>query len=282
MLKPSNIGMWIFFFLNMSLIWLVLRGAPMDVKITIWSIYVISVLVSISPVGEYFLCLMAGGRPIKRTDMLLKMKPILEVVYEVAKEKTPSLPKNIRLWMINDPTPNAFAIGRKTICVTEGVFDLPDNVVVGFIAHEIGHLAKKHSVILLIIGGANVFITGFIMILKIISWMIAGIGALTAILNRSCLSGCFIGIFSAIAVAAVWLWARFCMIFVKWSMRANEYAADKYTFEIGFGYELALALDTNFAREPTNTFIKALYATHPPTDDRIARLQQMGVNYSRY
>ena len=88
--------------------------------------------------------------------------------------------------------------------------------------------------------------------------------------------------FATLSVVAVWIWARFCTMFLMWSMRANEFVADKYAFDIGFGSELAFALDTTFASRPSNGLLRALYATHPNVHDRVGRLQQMGAVYSRY
>ena len=65
-------------------------------------------------------------------------------------------------------------------------------------------------------------------------------------------------------------------------MRQNEYVADAYAYKLGYGELLASVLDTKMGNEPENSFIKALYSTHPPTDDRIAKLQELGANYSRY
>lgn len=35
---------------------------------------------------------------------------------------------------------------------------------------------------------------------------------------------------------------RICMLFLMWSMRQNEYLADKFAYRIGFGLELATVL----------------------------------------
>jgi len=282
MLKPSNWGIWIFFGLNVALILWMFSSASADTKITIWVIYGASVLIALSPIGEFILCALAGAKPLVRTDMQLKIQPILDVVYEKAKQKTPSLPRKIHIWLIHDPAPNAFAIGRKTICVTDGVFELSDSALLGLIAHEMGHLANKHTDIQLLIGGGNIFITGFLLLLKLLSWIVAAISGLIALINRSFLSGCLLSIFGAFSVVTVWCWTKFCSLFLLWSMRMNEYVADKYAADIGFGYELALVLDTIYVSTPKSGFLKALHATHPNVHDRIGRLQQMGVAYSRY
>ena len=72
------------------------------------------------------------------------------------------------------------------------------------------------------------------------------------------------------------------MLFLMWSSRKNEYDADAYAAELGYGYELAKALDAIGTGYPQDSFFKALYSTHPETHDRIGRLQNMGVDYYRY
>ena len=281
-LKPSNIGTWIFFALNVSLIWCAFSSAPTDTQITIWVIYGTSVLISLSPIGEFILCGIAGARPIARTDMILRVMPVLDVVYEKSKVQTPCLPKKINLWLIHDQAPNAIAIGRRTICVTDGFFNLSDTAMMGLIAHEMGHLANKHTDIQLLIGGGNIFITGFILLLKVMSWIVAAICGLVTLIQRSFLTGCLLGLFGTLSVVSIILWTKFCRLFLMWSIRTNEFVADKYAADIGFGFELATALDAICASEPQNGLLRALYATHPNVHDRVGRLQQMGVRYSRY
>ena len=65
-------------------------------------------------------------------------------------------------------------------------------------------------------------------------------------------------------------------------MRQNEFVADEYAMKLGFGYELAYSLDHELYSIPRNGFLNALFDPHPSSDDRIAALQNLGVNYSRY
>lgn len=285
----SSFGTLLFFILNISLLIAVFYSSGRDALIGIICLYLITVFLSFSPIGEWMLCLLAGAKKIRRTDMKIRLIPLLEVVYNKAIQKTPKMIGKINLKIIHDSDPNAVAIGRHTICVTDGIFELTDDQIMGIFAHEMGHLANRHTEIQLLIGGGNVFILGFILILKIVSAIIAGIvtliGSIFAIKTRSFIGGCLIGLFtgiiSALFVAAVWLWTKFCMIFLMWSMRENEYVADKYAAEIGFGYDLALVLDS-IQNEPHQPLLRALYATHPNHHDRIGRLQEFGVQYSRY
>jgi len=113
---------------------------------------------------------------------------------------------------------------------------------------------------------------------KIEKLIIAGFSLAFGIRNRSFLSAIY-GMFIA---AVIWLWTKFCLMFLMWSSRQNEYNADKYVCELGYGLELAKGLDAIGGGEPQKSFLKALYSTHPNTHDRIGRLQQMGVPYYRY
>ena len=217
--------------------------------------------------------------------MKIRMIPLLEIVYNKAKKKTPGLTNKIVLKVIYTSEPNAYAIGRRTVCVTEGLFRLPDDVIQGILAHEVAHLACRHTQIQLLIGGGNFIMTVLILIMKLI-YAVFGFLTLGSFFRSSwkdgCMQGCLSALPSLIVAGIVWLWTRFCMLFLMWSSRENEYVADKYAFELGYGFELAKGLDAIGTSEPQESFLRALYSTHPNTHDRIGRLQQMGVPYYRY
>lgn len=186
------------------------------------------------------------------------------------------------LQIIHNDSPNAFAIGKHTIAITSGLLNLPDEYVMAVIAHEVGHLVYGHTVIQLLIGGGNVFITGCILIIKVFCWIITAIMGLFSWAVKSRIMGIITAIFAGISYGITWLWVKFCKLFLMWSMRQNEFVADEYAAKIGFGYELAYALDHQLCDIPHDGFLDALYNTHPSNDDRIAALQKLGVNYSRY
>ena len=150
-------------------------------------------------------------------------------------------------------------------------------------AHELGHLAYGHSAIQLLIGGGNLFISGAILIIKIMCWVISGLcSVLAGIATRNFWIGVVSAIVTSISFVTVWLWTIFCSLFLMWSMRQNEFIADQYAYDLGFGNCLARVLDTELSTSPENGLLKVLFASHPHTDDRIARLQELGASYSRY
>lgn len=199
-----------------------------------------------------------------------------------AKENTSYCPKKVKVKIIHDPAPNAFALGRQTLCITDGLLLLSDDMILGILAHEIGHLSYGHTVIQLLIGGGNIFISGCLLLIKISYWIFSAIMGLFAICSRSGVMGIITAVFAGISTALSWLWVKFCMLFLMWSMRQNEYLADEFAYKIGFGLELATVLDQHISDVPHDGFLSAIYSTHPCNDDRVAALQNLGVPYSRY
>lgn len=245
-------------------------------------IYFFTVAISLSPLGEMCLAAFAGASDIKRVDIKLRVVPLVQYVLDKAKENTSYCPKKVKVKIIHDPAPNAFALGRQTLCITDGLLLLSDDMILGILAHEIGHLSYGHTVIQLLIGGGNIFISGCLLLIKISYWIFSAIMGLFAICSRSGVMGIITAVFAGISTALSWLWVKFCMLFLMWSMRQNEYLADEFAYKIGFGLELATVLDQHISDVPHDGFLSAIYSTHPCNDDRVAALQNLGVPYSRY
>jgi heat shock protein HtpX len=284
--SKNNIGTVIFFLLNSALIigLFILITDSLYIIPVVLVLNAISILIAFSRFGDWVLSVMTGARKMTRADMKVRMRPLLEIIYKKAMKKTPGLSNQLRLKVMYTPVPNAYAIGRRTICVTEGLFSLPDDIVQGVLAHEVAHLALKHTHIQLIIGGGNFIMTVFILILQFL-YMLFGIislGTAYSEFRQRGMTGCLTALPGLFVALVIWLWTKFCMLFLMWSSRESEYDADKYTAELGYGLELAKALDTIGTGEPQESFFKALYSTHPNTHDRIGRLQQLGVSYYRY
>lgn len=278
--RISNLGTVLFFSLNILLIIAAFGSSGNIVELI--AIYFITVAISLSPIGEWCLAFFVGAKDIKRTDIKLRVIPLVQYVLDRAKETTSYCPKKVKIMIIHDSAPNAFALGKYTLCITDGLLSLPDNLILGVLAHEIGHLAYGHTVIQLLIGGGNVFISGCLLLIKISYWIFSAIMGLFAIGSRSRIMGLITVLFAGISTTLSWLWVKFCMLFLMWSMRQNEYVADEFAYKTGFGLELATVLDQHISDVPHDGFIRALYATHPCNDDRVAALQNLGVPYSRY
>lgn len=282
--KASNTGTIVFFVLNLLILFSIFGGATggdFSGVLALVIIYILSLVFSFSSMGQALLCLLNGARKMVRVDMRDRVLPIVEEVYSAAKHKTPNLPNRINVRIMYDPNPNAFAIGTNTICVTEGMLDMPDNLMAGIIAHELGHLALQHTVIQILIGGGNLIMTSIMLILEVLKAVFTASTVASTYRRRSAAN--WIGaLFAAMSAGVIFIWTRFCMLILMGSSRANEYAADAYAFEIGYGDDLAEALDRLTMGTPQATLLKLLSSTHPEPGDRIGRLQSMGASYSRF
>lgn len=124
--RLSNLGTLIFFLLNIGVLIGILfpSGAGTEEAILLVICYLVAILLSLSPIGEWMLAALSGAHEIKRKDVKIRLIPLLKIVFEQATIITPSIVGSINLKIIYDSSPNAFAIGRKTICVTEGLLSL--------------------------------------------------------------------------------------------------------------------------------------------------------------
>ncbi len=62
------------------------------------------------------------------------------------------------------------------------------------------------------------------------------------------------------------------------SSRANEFEADEFSYNLGYGNELCMLLDSVEGSHAKGLFAN-LASSHPNKNDRIAKLQKLGATY---
>ncbi len=249
-------------------------------------LYAISVLIALSPIGEFVIRLQTGCKRIKRKDQIDFLEPVFREVYDRSKLVDPSLPDDIRLYINTDEAPNAFATGRKTVCVTKGLLQLPPENVKAIIGHEMGHISHKDSDIILLFTVGNMFVNGFIIIVRAFASMIKFTFSLVGMIAGG-VEGAMFSMLNAIgdlviactAGLIVKLWTKLGLFLCMKSSRGNEYLADEFSFNLGYGTQLCGFLDAIEGSKPEGLFA-TLASSHPDSGDRIARLQELGVQYS--
>lgn len=298
LIKKNNIGIMIWLILNTALMTVVLGycfydafppEVPKFVPFFIGAIvYLITVVIALSPIGEFILRLQNGCRKVTRQDYLERLEPIFNEVYSKAKEQNPELNSNIKFYMSNDGEPNAFATGRKTICVTEGIMKYSDDEIRAVLGHEFGHLAHKDTDAILVVAVGNLIVSAIFVFWRVfISLFARFINVMISIATDS-LGALIAGIITRVfvdflLVAVMTIWTKLGALLCLHASRKNEFKADEYSYQMGYGYELCAFLDT---LDPSASKTKGLWATlnssHPATHDRIAHLQELGCSYRRY
>ena len=281
--KSKNIGIIIWLFFNSLMFIIPFMSMYPDYPILGLLcgivVYAGMLAIALSSLGEWFFRLINGCKKIIDPRIFNRLVPLFNEVYARAKMKDPILSPNVKLYMINDPYPNAFALGRNTVCVTRGLLHLDDEEIKGIFAHEFSHLSNKDTDFLLFIYIGNLVMTfGFMIARAIICIIGFFLGVATSDDDDyDVVKGLRGLIFARLAdllyVIAVGLYTKLGLILVRHSMRKQEYEADKFAYDLGYGEQLRDALtqlqDTD---ETPKKFAANLMSTHPDMFSRIDKL----------
>jgi len=265
-------------------------------------IYIPCLFIALSPIGEFVVRRQTGCKRIRRVDQINFIEPIFREVYDKAMEMDPSLPRNVRLYINEEKSANAFATGRRTICITEGLLYQNPEQIKATLAHEFGHLSHKDTDVILVVRVGNLIIN---IIIATVSTAITVFTAITAGFTKlfSSLASAYNGIgvigsimgwiFAAPFIVLGWLlnfvivkcffglWTKIGFWLIQLSSRNKEYDADEFSFNCGYGDALcALLASLGYGgSRSTDGLFAALARSHPDSGSRIARLQALGATY---
>lgn len=290
--KRNNIGTIIWILCNLAVICAcsVLLYEPHEVVDIVYgvligiAIYILSIVIALSPIGEWILRVQSGCKAIVDPTVVSRMQPIFEEVYSRAKEMNPEIPGDVKLFMNNDLCPNAFATGRHTICITRGLLLLSDNDIKGILGHEFGHLAHKDTDTILVIAVGNLIVSIVFAvwraIIRLFAWFINIAGVMAAESFWGKLTAWFAGeliriLIDIVLAGVIALWTKLGVLICMTSSRANEYLADQYSYHLGYGYDLCNALRKLGVGEKSKGIFAALSSSHPDSFDRINRLNEL-------
>ena len=206
---------------------------------------------------------------------------------------TAGLPKP-RVYIIQDPAPNAFATGRNkehaVIAVTSGLLDMMDtNELQGVIAHELSHVGNRDILVMTV----AVVLVGVISVFANIAIRMSYFGGGDRDRNNNPLV--LIGFIAAIILAPIA--AQLIQLAIS---RKREFLADTdgaLLTRYPEGLESALQklgsyqapmlrastttahmyITNPFGAHPAGQWMQKIFSTHPPIPERIAALEGMDV-----
>ena len=293
--KKENTAVLIYFFVNMfivvGVITLPFIGAGANVFIGILAgiaLYAISVAASLSPIGEVLRRKQLNCIPLEKNPELEEaLMPLINEVYDRAKEINPELPTDIRFFYLEDESINAFAAGRKTICLNSGTAHMSDKKrIKAVLAHEFGHIANHDTDLTLFVYVGNLIINAFFTLWNIGVGMMRIIGLIVAIFTSDDDEG-FAGLMislsawlSQIALTIIHsIWTRFGLLMIAKSGRSHEFDADIFAAKLGYGVPLCELFDTWGDDTPKDVY-EGLFQNHPSSPERIENLQKFGVPFT--
>lgn len=289
--KKNNIGVCIWLLLNTVIVSTILagffselvNGNMVSAYLLGIAAYIMILAITLSPIGEWILRVQNGCKKITRKEYIERLEPIFREVYAKAKEQNPELPDDIQFYMCEDDTANAFATGRKTVCITEGLMRYPDRHIQAVLAHEFGHLAHKDTDAILIVAVGNLIVSAMFviyrLIVKIFMLMVSFVFAFISEDAGSTIISIIMRIFIDFLLAVVMqVWTKLGVLICLYSSRKNENLADEYAYNLGYGVELCQFLD-HLPPSKTKGLWAALNSSHPDHDVRISYLQELGCTY---
>ena len=118
-------------------------------------LYGLGIVIALSPIGEWLLRHKHGCEKITDQAVLDRIDPLFNEVHNAARKVNPDIAENISLYICDDEEPNAFATGRKTLCINKGLLNCTDEEIKGVLAHEFGHISNHDTYFTLVVNVAN-------------------------------------------------------------------------------------------------------------------------------
>lgn len=252
-----------------------------------------------SPMLTYLAFIVGGVYALIQYFLAAKLAVMTNGAKEIAKKDNPRLYRIVenlaittgmpmpKVYIINDPAPNAFATGRdpnhSLVCATTGLLEMMDDTELeAVMAHEMGHVRNYDIRVMMIVFGL-VSAIGFIAdIIMHLMWFGGG--------DDDGPNPIFIvlGIVAAILAPIIALLVQMAV------SRRREYLADSTgALTTRYPEGLARALEKIrdyggpmrrqsastahlfFANPLKGKAMASLFSTHPPIEERIRRLRQM-------
>ncbi len=207
---------------------------------------------------------------------------------------TAGLPKP-KLYVINDPAPNAFAAGRNAkhavVAVTTGLLArLDKSELEGVLAHELSHIGNRDILVMTV----AVVLAG---VLTIVTDMFLRISMFGGNRDGDSKAGALLAIAAVIAIILAPIAAQLIQMAIS---RKREFLADasgalltRYPDALASAlqkissYEAPMArashatahlfISNPFGAHEAGKFIAKIFSTHPPVHERVAALTQMRV-----
>lgn len=292
MFKKVKISTMIYLLLNICIIGAFvhfLNGQHIAIDFLIgFGIYLASIVIALSPIGECILRIQTGCWRIGHKEELEYLEPMFNEVYARAKKLNPSIPDDVKLYINKDEQANAFATGRKTICVTHGMLEMPKEQIKACLAHEFGHLANKDTDMILVVSVGNLIISSAILAVRVILTVIHLIVSLFIAFLPGGIEKLLVEIVEALYAFAIFLgvniatsiWSYVGVLLVMKSSRDMEYLADEFAYKLGYGRELEDLLKQLHSSKSKGLFA-TLASSHPSNRKRIMKLKELETSISK-
>lgn len=234
--------------------------------------YIIVIILCLSDVAEYILRAVYDVRRIATDTEKERLSEIFNYVKERGEAYSKMIDYDLKLYIVDSVTINAFTIGRHTIAVTRGLMEaMNDEELEAVISHEIGHIVNGDGQVSILVSlASSVYVWGVMLVAKVLQ-------VLGTLLGDNSFFGSLIGFVKNILEIGLKYATTLITILVSSTSRKEEFKADKVAFELGYGEALLSALYKFYDMEISDkkNLLEKLQSSHPKTAYRIEALENM-------
>lgn len=244
---------------------LVILLLPVGILQVLFTIFIFQYIIPV----ELVLRFCQGVRRVATQTEKERILPLFEDVYNHVKQKNPYISKKVKIYIVDNMETNAFIIGRNTLAITRGAMQtFDDEELKGVMAHEFGHLAYGDGQKALLI---QLCTSGYL-------WIFLAVTVLLDYLISLCRNELIKAIPSLLRwiVSLVLKVTLFVFtLIISGGSRKQEYRADLYASNLGYGKELKNALYKLYDMQVSDQrgLIKRLQRSHPILAYRIEKLE---------
>lgn len=230
--------------------------------------------------GQACMRLIVGASKIERQDMIESITIPVEAIIAEARQNGLTLPDDIKVYQMKTDEAVVYAFGMNSIGVSYAMTELPEEVFKAKVLAELYRIHVMDPDYLLFMLGSNLISIILGLFAIVVGWVYMNYGdRRKGLLTESdSMMGALLFASSIVCLSA---WMGVCFLFIRGGVRANQFEADRYVAQCGYGEALCLYLDNCMPRE-FKFGLKLLEVGHPSRNHRIAALQKLGVAYKAY
>ena len=239
-------------------------------------VYIISLLIGFSPLGEKLLRILSHVRPLETKQETEYLQPLFEEVCILAKKNNKNKLPHIEICVIDNMTVNAMALGRHTVAVTKGAMNtFTEDELKAVIAHEIAHILYGNTIASLYVLIGNGVFSVLVLFARVCLFLIDWLKS--ALVGKRGLISFFLSLLQLLFELNILILNFGLQVILTANQRKNEFQADRFSYSIGYDTDMieALYLLEKISLGDNSSIIQKMRASHPRITLRIKKLEEL-------
>lgn len=235
--------------------------------------------VVVSPVGDWWVLKSLDAKSVKveKTDLAPRLVPLFNSVMSEARHKETDISENVHLMIVEDEGINAYAVGRRIVCLTRGAVDACDDETLrALLSHEFGHMAQRDSeVAMLICVGLIPLIVAQSMIRAFMFILADASADKENSLGSMFWSWGLKAMYYLLFGIPCWIIRMIIFLLRQIGSHAAENGADAFCVALGHGPALKDFMTAVSYSEPKGSLIDSIFSSHPASAKRVKHIEEL-------